>query len=807
MPALALGLLAGSWWQLQQAQLLPPLQQMLLLAVGLLLLGLAQWRLWQRWRCRGWLLLAGAACCAWAVADWRSQTRLEQRLPSSSSGRLQVVEGRIADLPQLGVDSARFVFTPLRPRLAPRLQVSWQSGRGGADPLPELVPGQIWSLPLRLKAVHGNANPYGSDAELWQFERGIAGSASVSHSRKLDPPRLLGYQTGPALLLPQLRQRLRQRMLMALAAAPQAGTVVALALGDQSAIPASTWALYRSTGIAHLVSVSGLHITLLAGLCGGLAAALWRRLIWREHAAPLLLATPELALLVRVGAATSYAALAGFGVPAQRALLMLVVASLTRISGAAPDWWQAMAWSAAAVLAWDPWAVLAPGFWLSFGAVAMLFMADAARATARQPPAPWWRRAAQRLGGATRAQLAVSLGLAPLTLLLFQQLAWAGPLANAVAIPLVTLWVVPLALAGLLLPAPLDAWSWRLAELSQRGLNALLQPLADWQLPWGMAAPDPLALLLAVLGSLVLAVDWGWRLRLPGLLLLLPALANPGRTPAAGHVQAWLADVGQGSAVLVRTAHHALLFDAGPSLGPDNDAGSRLLVPLLHGLGLRRIDLLVLSHADSDHIGGAAAVVRAFGRPPALASVPQSRLRQIGLERFQLCRAGQAWNWDGVDFTLLHPPQPASVAGAYSNAASCVLRVASRHGSLLLTGDIERAQERALVRSGAALHSDLLLVPHHGSSTSSSAELLWAVMPAALAIQVGYASAYGHPHPLVLQRLAGSGAAIWRSDRDGALWWDDRRPDWLCSWRGSHRRYWQQQWPGGPAAGCRPDLK
>jgi competence protein ComEC len=789
MEASALGLLLGSWLQAAQAQLWPPaLYACAALGGVLLLAGTVCWRLRappRRLGPRVLLVLLGAAACAFGATGWRAGARVADRLAPELGGRVLWLDGVVVGLPQRTPGSTRFEFAPRDPPagVPSRLRVSWWRARACAAAKacpPRLRPGEVWRLPLRLRPLHGSANPGGFDAELAAFERGIGADASVVAG--CGPPLRRGVaRLTPWLQVQVWREALRERVGRALAGRPQAGAIAALALGDQAALGNAAWAVYRDTGVAHLMSVSGLHISLLAWAAGVPAGALWRR----GARLPLLLPTPALVALVRLAAALGYAALAGFGVPAQRAALMLAVALLARLAARRLGWWQVMAWALAAVLLWDPWALLQAGFWLSFGAVALLFLSEPGRA-ATDPAAR-----AGRWRAASRAQLAVNVGLVPLTLLFFQQVALLAPLANAFAIPLVTLVVVPLALAGLALPAPLDAWVWQLGAWLQGGLMAALSWLAAVpHAQWRAALPGWPALLAAALGVPICVLPWPWRLRLAGFALLLPVLSNPGARPAPGALEIWIADVGQGSALLVRTARHSLLFDTGPGYDvTGGDAGARIVVPLLRALGESRLDLVVLSHGDRDHSGGAAAVAAAFPGTPALGSLPLPTLRGFGFATPRRCLAGQRWRWDGVDFEVLHPPD----AARGGNAGSCVLRVASARGSALLSGDIGRRQEAALSGS-PRLRSDLLLAPHHGSNTSSSEAFLRAVAPAVVAVQAGFMNRYGHPHPAALQRWAAAGAAWRRTDRDGALLWRDAAPRQLQSWRAAHPRYWETAW-------------
>ncbi len=754
------------------------------------------------------LALAGFTL-AFGLAGWRAHPMLADRLDPALESQVLQLQGTVVGLPVLYADATRFVFEPSEPRphgIPQRLSLSWYAQRdrhGLRESPPRVQPGQEWLLPVRLKRPHGLANPGGPDAELSLFRDGIGATGTVSRAGA--PPQRLGTQTGPAIALAALRDRLRQRMLTALqapsagvGASPAADTIIALALGDQAAISPADWAVYRITGVAHLMSISGLHITLLAWLSLHLAGWLWRQTARLPRPWTLALPAPTVAAWAALAAATAYALIAGWGVPAQRTLLMLAVVLLLRQRGLRADWRDVMALALIAVLLWDPWAVRQAGFWLSFVAVGMLFLAgrrptSAAALPGSEPAASGIRqRAWAWLRDASQAQWIATVALLPLTLLFFQQIALLSPLANALAIPVVSLAVTPLAVGGLLLPAPLDAWVWQLAAWLQQALDGVLQRMAAWPLAqWHAAAPDAPTLALAALGVLALTLPWSWRLRSPGLLLLLPLTTNPGPAPAPGRMDLWFADVGQGMAVVVRTARHTLVYDTGPQQAPGVDAGGRVVLPLLHHLGVRHLDRVVVSHDDSDHAGGAATITQAHPEAEVLTSAPPLAAARYGGRSRLACTAGQRWSWDGVEFRVISPS--AGEAPRSDNAGSCVLHVRAHGASALLTGDIDQPQERLLQNAELLPYADVLLVPHHGSKTSSSDALLDSVMPRAAVVQAGYRNAHRHPHPTVLQRYAARGIAVWRTDQHGALLWRDTEPDRFTPWRAQQPHYWSAQ--------------
>ncbi|HEY1226861.1 MAG TPA: DNA internalization-related competence protein ComEC/Rec2, partial [Ramlibacter sp.] len=607
-------------------------------------------------------------------------------------------------------------------------------------------------------------------------EQGLQATGQVRAGKGDAPPRRLAATWRHPV--EQARQTTRDAIEQRVADPQAAGILAALVVGDQNAIARADWDVFRATGVAHLMSISGLHVTMFAWVAGLVVGAGWRR------SARLCLAwpAPHAALAGGLVLATAYALFSGWGVPAQRTLVMLACFGALRFAGRRWPWSVTWLAAAAAVVSADPWALLQPGFWLSFVAVGVLFATDAGPAP-RQ--ARWWHKPLALL----REQLVVTLALAPLTLLLFGQVSLVGLAANLVAIPWVTLVVTPLAMAGVAVPP-----AWDLAASAVQALAWGLQLLASLPFAvWTAPVPPVWAGAAGVVGGLLLAMRWPLPVRALGVPLLLPVLLWQAPRPAAGEFDLLAADVGQGNAVLVRTATHTLVFDTGPRYGSDGDAGQRVLVPLLRALG-ERVDTVVLSHRDSDHTGGAASVLATQPQAALLASLepghPLAALRPL-----QPCRAGQHWAWDGVAFDVLHPTEAEAATAAKPNAASCVLRVATPAQSALLTGDIEQPQEAALLARQAPLHATVLLVPHHGSRTSSSAAFLDAVRPRWAMVQAGYRHRFGHPAPDVLDGYSERRIAVVDSPRCGAATWSSATPDAMRCQREAERRYWHHRLP------------
>ncbi|MFZ1608298.1 MAG: DNA internalization-related competence protein ComEC/Rec2, partial [Rhodoferax sp.] len=578
------------------------------------------------------------------------------------------------------------------------------------------------------------------------------------------------------------RQTVRERINAQVAQHQTAGVLAALVVGDQAAIERADWDVFRATGVAHLVSISGLHITMFAWGAALLVGWLWRR----SGALCTVLPAPQAALLGGVLLATGYAVFSGWGVPAQRTCLMLATVALLRLSGARWPWTMVWMLACAVVVAFDPWALLQSGFWLSFVAVGVLFATDSGAYNDHSTRANGLKG---KLLSGLREQWVITVALTPLTLLLFGQVSVVGLAANALAIPWVTLVVTPLAMAGVVLP-----WLWDVAAGAMGWLLAYLQWLASW--PWAVvtvAVPPLWVAVAGVLGGVALVLPWQWSMRLLGVPLLLPVLLWRAPVPAAGQFELLAADIGQGNAVLVRTARHALLYDAGPRYSLESDAGHRVLAPLLQALQVR-LDTVVLSHRDMDHVGGASAVLTQQPQATVISSIEADNPLQTQ-RAIQRCVAGQHWEWDGVAFDILHPQDADYDTPAKSNAMSCVLRISNGAQTALLVGDIEQPQEARLMEQGANLKATVLLVPHHGSKTSSSGVFLDAVAPQTAIVQSGYRNRFGHPAPVVLERYQERSITVVDSPHCGAYTWQSWQAQNGACMRVQGLRYWHHRVP------------
>jgi len=773
----------GIWLAQQQPALpgWPALGGLLALAAGLGLLAIIATRRAAPW----WPRLIGWGAAALFGFVWTAsfgQWRLADALPFANEGRDIHVTGVISGLPQRFENGLRFEFDVESADAAvpSKLSLAWYRGwrsqgeRDNADDgddgaaTPYMQPvhaAERWRFTVRLKRPHGNLNPQGYDYEAWLFERGLRATGYVRAGKAEQATkaneRLDDYVPRVGPTIERLRETLRERIYRALPDKEYAGVLVALVVGDQQAIDQDSWQVFSRTGITHLMSISGLHVTMVASLGWWLVSLLWRR----QPRLMLRLPAQKAAALGGWLAALIYCLLAGFGVPAQRTLYMLSVVAVAVWSGRLTSASRVLALALLVVLLLDPWAVLAAGFWLSFGAVALLFYIGAGRVGKAHWLATWGR-----------AQWAVTIGMLPALLSLFQQFSLVSPLANALAIPLVSLVVTPLALLGAMSAGVIgfDAPLWLAHQLL-----AWMMICIDWlaQLPlamWQQHAPPWWAVATATLGGAWLLLPRGFPARWVGLVLFAPLLFIAPLRPPPGEARVTVLDVGQGLAVHVQTAQHDLLYDTGPQFSVDANSGNRIILPYLRALGVAKLDGLVITHQDKDHSGGAQSVIDALPIDWIASSLaPENPLRDSGTHLS--CFDGQTWEWDGVRFEMLHPLWPAyDNPTRKSNDMSCVLKVSvARSGeraSVLLTADIEALSEQALLaRHRDKLRADWLVAPHHGSRTSSTQAFIDAVDAKAVIFPAGYRSRFHHPNPEVVRRYEASGAQLWRSDRDGAV--------------------------------------
>ncbi len=721
---------------------------------------------------RRWLHWPGLVLAGFCWAAWQAAQLAAMRLPPALEALDLQVRGRVVGIPeQLAEDRVRLRFLIDAYRNAE----DWQAMRlpvrlNWYRRAPKLNPGERWQLRVRLKAPHGRANPGGFDYQRWLFARSIRATGYVrtdAANRCLEAAHAPPWQ--------RLRHRLSVHLQQLDLPTRQRALLRALAIGDRAGMSQSQWDLLQRTGTSHLLAISGLHVGLVASLVFFLVEQLWRRLgggrWW---------ASPRAGALAAMLAGLLYALLSGFQAPAQRALVMIWLWMLAVIGSGRTQPWTVLGLALWLILLIDPFSLLAAGFWLSFGAVALILFLSRGR---------------HGLGGQLqrlfRVQLGLVAGLTPFLWIWFQQASLTAPLANLIAIPWVSFVAVPLLLLGLLLLPmssaagetllTLAGWSldtlWRFLQLLDFGANAL------WYAP-------PLSLggsVLFAVGLLTLLLPAATGLRWAALpLVLLPVLTTAPKRPAAGDLWLTLLDVGQGLAVVAETRGHVLVYDTGPAFPGGSDSGSGVLAPFLRQRGYRHLDRMVISHSDNDHSGGGASLYRQF----PTASVHSGEAPGIAWAPALDCRRQPHWQWDGVRFAYL-----STGAVASGNNASCVLKITAGDGrSVLLPGDIERPVETALVAAyQAQLSAHVLIAPHHGSRTSSSPAFISAVNPDWVLFATGYRNRFGFPKPDVLARYTTAG--VWSADTaaTGAISvritaGEAIRPE---GWRRQRRRIWQ----------------
>ncbi|NVZ18485.1 DNA internalization-related competence protein ComEC/Rec2 [Pseudomonas costantinii] len=664
---------------------------------------------------------------SWACIS--AQWALDDRLKPALDGQTRWLEGRVIGLPQQTATGVRFELADSRSRhaqLPKRIRVSWHAG-------PPVLSGERWRLAVKLKRPTGLLNFHGFDHEAWLLAQRIGATGSVKDGERLAPPRNAWRDT------------VRQRLMAVDAQGREAG-LAALVLGDGSGLTAEDWRVLQDTGTVHLLVISGQHIGLLAGLIYGLVAGLARYGCW-PRTLPWLPWACGLAFAVALG----YGLLAGFGVPVQRACVMVGLVLLWRLRFRHLGVWWPLLLALNGVLVLEPLASLQPGFWLSFAAVAVLVLAFSGRL------GPWsiWQ-------AWTRPQWLIAIGLFPVLLVLGLPISLSAPVANLFAVPWISLVVLPLALLGavfLAVPWVGEGLLW-LAGGALDGLFKGLALLAGQQSAWIPTEVPMVYWWVSLVGAVLLLLPKGVPFRLLGWPMLLLAIFPPRALVPHGQVEVVQLDVGQGQALILRTRHHTLLYDAGPRSG-EFDLGARVVLPSLRKLGVGALDMMVLSHAHADHAGGAAAIAHALAISRVIGGETE------GLPAFldtQPCISGEQWEWDGVLFSLWQWPGATS-----SNPKSCVLQVQANGERLLLTGDIDRAAEQAFLASPLAVQTDWLQAPHHGSRSSSSGPFLQRLAPKSVLISRGRGNAFGHPHPQVMARYQAVGSQVYDSAEQGAI--------------------------------------
>ena len=781
--------LSWPWW-MAAGLLVVPFLSRLWLSRWLLALGVfgGLWILSQKSRA-----VSGAAILFILGALWGTlwgQFTLDRALPEALIKQDVWVDGTVEDLPRQQARAMRFKFK------IESLEYESQAYDFSGDvwlnwykPFPELRAGQRWRLKLRLKPAYGSLNPGGFNYAQWLFSQGVRATGYV---REPQAAILLG-QASPVHRFDQLRARVQR--FVKTRGLDFGGIINALAVGVRTGISDEQWQVFRDTGTAHLIAISGLHIGMVAAMAYFLGQWLWRHTLLVRTQYP----AQKVARIFAVLAALVYAALAGFSLPTLRALLMLLAYFLLQSLRRNPGVLFSLGFVLLVVLLFNPLAPLGAGLWLSFSAVGAIALvvggstraigdadteggASVYAAKAKHWFRQWWR-----------VQWAVFIGLLPLTLLFFQQVSLVSLLANFIAIPVVASLVVPLVLLSLIcLFVGIQGLSAQLLTLADT-LLGWLWPILEWLagLPfalWISPAPALWVVMICAVGALILLRVGSRRAKIVGALCFLPLFMTPSVIREEGAFRLHVLDVGQGLAVVVETQQHAVLYDAGVSYPTGFDAGSAIVVPFLRQQGITRLDGIVASHDNLDHVGGMDSVLSRY---------PQAwRYSSAGFyDNSQPCIGGTHWQWDGVRFSFVYP-EPGNTGT--DNNDSCVLKIESRFGSALLTGDIEREAEKRLLQlaTGSLSEIDALLVPHHGSKTSSTAEFIRSVKPEIAIVSAGYLNRFRHPHEQVVKRYTTHNIRLLNTASSGWIKLEfDQQGMNATAWREVYQRYWLQPVP------------
>lgn len=724
-------------------------------------------------RTRAVALVLLGFCIAWQS----SLAVIGDRLAPELDGVPLCVTGVVADFPEQRGRAWRFVLETADINDVPtRIRLSWYDARGA----PGL--GEAWTLRVRLRRPRGFANPALFDYEEWLFRQRIGATGYVvkdSANRRLDHPAIA--------LRNRLRRHVAERIVDLTGDNDASAVLTAITVGARQRITATEWERYAATGTSHLMAISGLHVGLAAlgawMFCRVCFAMMSR---WRN--------VRDLAMVGAGLAGIAYAMLSGFAIPAQRALLMLLAAIGLGLLRREVRIETVFALAAITVFLFDPLSILAPGFMLSFAAVAILLWSARQRGfhggTVQEGVRGWFVDLACRL---PQLQFVLLLGLLPLTTMLFGRVSWVAPAVNLAVLPFFNLVTVPAALAGALIDGPLHPAGDFLLRVSWHSIRLILgivASFADWPpAQLHVAAAAPLLLPAALLATVWALLPPGWPgRRLAFVAALATTVARPAGTPPEC-IDVTTLDVGQGLSVVLQTQHRTAVFDTGPTFLSGGDTGKLVLVPFLRHQGIAHVDLLIVSHADSDHAGGAASLVSQID----VAEVMAGQSVRLPGKRPMKCHRGQAWLWDGVRFAIMHPEfaEPSS-----DNDRSCVLEVSAGGYRALLTGDIEADVEQRLLETGSLMPAEAVVVPHHGSRTSSSAVFVRRLQPKAAIISAGFDNRWGLPDDEIVRRWEREGAQVVNTAVSGAIRFRMCGGTGLQSLREQRvvaRRYWHEK--------------
>lgn len=727
-----------------------------------------------------WKYLRIPTACAlgFAWVLWFAHSQSAWKLPDDFEGKTVKVTGNISSIPHSEQGITNFLFSIKKIQFEQTeqsakglLRLSWRAQKNQPLP-PHLHVGDEWQLSVRLKKVHGSLNPGGFDYEAWALHEGIRANGYVVNKAENIFLNSYWYRD----LLNRMREFLKEKIERNLPLTNTSPWIVALSLGERHGINQENWEVLRNTGTNHLMAIAGLHIGFMSGFIYAIVMWLWRLFPTFALRIPAQQASSIGALIM----ALTYSALAGFSIPTQRACIMLTVFLWVVLLRRKMVSWHGWAVAMLLVLLINPLSVLTESFWLSFGAVAFIIYGVSARLA---PNGLWWKWG--------RIQWVIAVGLVPFGIWLFQQCSISSFIANSIAIPVVGFFIVPLCLLGSFVILFSEKMGGIILMLADKILSVLWEVLTWFaHLSWGswyQVMPSYTALIISCIGVIILLLPAGFPGRLFGFIGFLPLIFSQVSTPKLGEVWLTLLDVGQGLSTIVQTKNHFLVFDAGMKTGPNFDMGESVVVPFLRFAGARKIDMLVVSHGDNDHIGGAPAIMKRFPTVSIKTSVPE----KLPSDHTYYCLSGDTWQWDGVQFQFLYPTQENL---GLNNDSSCVLRVSMGDKHILLTGDIEKYAEENLVQDQLShLPANILIAPHHGSKTSGLQEFVDAVHPQYVLFPVGYRNRYRFPHAAIIEKYDALGTQKFDSANAGAITFVVNATEKISPpilYREVHKKYW-----------------
>jgi competence protein ComEC len=711
---------------------------------------------------------------AWSL--WYANSQLAWSLPDEAEGKPVRVIGYIASLPVTDSAQTSFMFSLEKlqyqgtlKKAKTSIRLSWRRESTEFNYQPVKV-GDKWQFLVRLKRIHSTQNPGSFDFEAWAFQKGLRASGYIlsgkdtillSHDRYRYP-------------IDQFRQVLQEKIKSHLPSSKTAPWLMALMIGERNGIAKEDWEVLRNTGTNHLMAIAGLHIGMMAGFAHTLVSWLWRRSSFLALKFPAPLAGSCAALIT----AMLYSALAGFSIPTQRACIMLTVFILALLLRRKINAWHSWSLAMLLVLFINPLCVLTESFWLSFGTIALIIYGMSGRLAST---GWWWKWG--------RVQWVIGIGLIPLTLTLFQECSFISFIANSIAIPWLGFFILPFCFLSTIFLLIFPSLGGVLLSIADKSLAALWV-LLTWfsQLhfsAWHQVIPTFGILIISVIGFLFLLLPAGFPGKWLGLLWLIPLILYKPERPISGDFWMTLLDVGQGLSVIVQTKEHTLVYDTGPTFNANFDMGERVVLPYLRTTGVNQIDMLIISHGDNDHLGGAQILLASLPILSIKTSVPDR------LPRADYCYAGYSWQWDGVNFSFIYPAQNDLDLG---NDSSCVLSIDNGSQRVLLTGDIEKyAENNIVMRSPMSLSSSILIAPHHGSKTSSTRKFVAAVHPQFVLYATGYRNRYHFPHQRVVTVYEEIHAEQFNTVNTGAIQFKLTKENTISPpvlYRVMNKRYW-----------------